>query len=154
MSTKYYSVYDINDHNKFNDCWISLNKNIYNISDYKNDVIQKNHDKNINLGVRCGTNYKYIKPNKVFHFKPNSDNGKRYKVGEIKYYLLYQILHLLIQVALFILLFSLTVEYKSPIFMILLMIFIMYKCANLYTFYKNNRIKLENIKNETHNDVD
>lgn len=154
-----YTPTDIGNHDVAEDCWIALNKDVFDVSKYKHDL---NREDNIKLGIRCGKTYDFHNVNNTFRFEPDNWASKdkekygnrysqKYKIGEVKNYYRNIIFKYFLIVVVIILLVVALIYTQKPIFGLLLSLVIFYYGIKIVNNYHDKVAKANVIIDQTQN---
>lgn len=78
LDKKYITKEDLKNYNTSDNCYVSINDNIYDITEYKNKLVENgkygSNSDNIVLDLNCGQEYKSIKEKNLFIPKNNTSS--------------------------------------------------------------------------------
>jgi len=130
------SYTDILKHNKSNNCWVSLNDNVYDLSKYK-EFLKNTKNKHIIFGLNCGENYDGInEKNMISHHEAEYKN---FIIGKVKYYYLYKFLYIFIKLLAIVFLLFTYKKTNNIIAIIIIILYIAYNFKVIHNTYSSKQ---------------
>jgi hypothetical protein len=137
---------EISKHDKISNCWVSLNKNVYDLTKYRKYLKDTIFDENITFDLNCGENYEGVNEQNVLSYgHPYYTN---YIIGQVKHYYLYKFLYMFIKLLTLIIMLITYKKTKNKVIIIILVIFVGYNIKNIYNIYIERQKQTKNTLNK------